>query len=130
MAIGKQYLLKNQSSKFLAAKTLMNPTFSWNLFRFSHKIAPKVSGTVCIILRFQRQLILQSDLYKCTHISYQPLLISHSPGYSLNCLNCLLTITNFTSKLYSLPAVGRLASRGEQWLHVFYIYIQIADKQD
>ena len=36
-------------------------------------------------------------------------------------INCLLIIVIFYRKQYPLPAVSRLASRGEQWLHVCYI---------
>ena len=38
-------------------------------------------------------------------------------------INCLLIIVIFYRKQYPLPAVSRLASRGEQWLHVCYIYM-------
>ena len=37
--------------------------------------------------------------------------------------NCLLIIVNFYRKQYPLPAVSRLARRGEQWLHVCYIFM-------
>ena len=83
------------------------------------EVLPSILPVYVLTASFIVDDILMVSLFQCNHGLFY---LSRLQCSTLNCLNCLIIITNFTSKQYPLPAVSRLASGDEQWLHIFYIY--------